>query len=841
MINPILRPYQIESIEKVLDAIVRGIDRGLVIYPTGCGKTIFAIELLRLLKLPALFLVHRDELISQTVNTLKRSWPMASVGVVKAELNEHQGYSVVVASVQSLNEKRLNGMAKDQFGVLVVDECFPPGTLIDGKKIELISVGDYVSAWNEETNTIVKKQVTHTFKRKTTTLVKIKSGFCSVFSTLSHPFFTNRGWVQAGKIKPGDILLRKVDFNVNSSAVPVVFQAKSCPIKNLPSLQGKEYSSNQFDEIRSMQLMRKGIYSNIRIPKNKSEILTSCLLFNRMFNRTLPENFIGNDGTNQQELCVRADESSQSNGEFNNKKQSVRFIEKARSQTKDTRREWAGSYIATKDFSESIELALRSSHTDWNETGVWIPYLLQGRHCKSLPKNRHRSGWEFSFDHQSEKLRCKERKNVEWVRVDSVEIHEQGNSDEFERLCPSGEVYNLEVEGVHTYTANGFIVHNCHHGCSPSWTRAIEYFDTAFRLGLTATPDRLDGKGLAALFGREPLYSMQILDAIKRGYLCSISQWAVETEINLDGVETRAGDFVTGQLAAVVNTDERNQAIVESFIKHGEGRRAAVFCVNVQHAYDLALTLNEHGIASAVITGDTPIEERREILERFRAGKLRAITNCEVLTEGWDFPELDCVIPARPTKSRALYQQIIGRGLRPAEGKKDCLILDPTDNCRRHKLVTLSSLLGVKKQDAEGRDVLEIMEEEEEELRRHEELIRSDIRRPIIWRLESICPWPELPSLEGYKPDKPWHNDPASDKQTNWIKKFGLGLQKDFTKGEAGWIIDQCLQFEAAYPTPATSKQEYRLRLEGLWEEGLTKKQASNLIARLRQEESNAV
>lgn len=377
------------------------------------------------------------------------------------------------------------------------------------------------------------------------------------------------------------------------------------------------------------------------------------------------------------------------------------------------------------------------------------------------------------------------------------------------------------------------VADECHHLASASWSRVTAYFQPAFLLGCTATPDRLDGKGLSEWFGPAPLYSFSLRQAIDDGYLVRISQFAVETDANLDSVASNGGDFVQTQLADAVNTAARNKAIVAAYQKHAKDRRAIAFCVDIAHAFNLAFEFTEAGFRSCCVTGTTPMDERRDLLARFAAGKIQVLTNCLVATEGFDDPDIDCVLWARPTKSRALYTQGTGRGLRLPKlnkSKKDCLVLDVTDNCRRHKLVTVLDLFGVKAQDAAGEDVLDLADAEEKaEKFRQEELV-THIKGPVRWRLESVCPWPKLPELDGYSPRSPWQREESSDKQLKMLRQFGLEVQANLTRGEASYLIDRCVRLEEDFPAPATPKQEWALRYMGLWEEGLTKKQAGRLM-----------
>ena len=386
------------------------------------------------------------------------------------------------------------------------------------------------------------------------------------------------------------------------------------------------------------------------------------------------------------------------------------------------------------------------------------------------------------------------------------------------------------------------IADECHHTPAPTWSRAITWFESGFRLGMTATPDRLDGKGLAEWFGPAPLYVYSLPQAIKDSWLVKLRQYAVETDVDLDGVAVRAGDFAEGDLSNAVNTDGRNKAVAEAYQEHARGRRAVVFAVDLDHVRNLAQVFQDAGIKTASITGKDHIEDRRETLRAFARGEIEVLINCEVCTEGFDDRGISCIIMARPTKSRALYTQCVGRGLRlcPEIGKEDLIVLDITDNCRKHKLITACSLLGAKKiHDANGQDVLAAAEQEEEDEQIHqEELLAAAERLPIAWRLESVCPWPLLPDLSDYVPRFAWHHQPASEKQLQMLVRAGLELKREFTKGEASHLIDQVMLLETNFPTPATAKQEWFLRYSGVWEEGMSKKEASRKIAELKKPKS---
>jgi ATP-dependent helicase IRC3 len=224
------------------------------------------------------------------------------------------------------------------------------------------------------------------------------------------------------------------------------------------------------------------------------------------------------------------------------------------------------------------------------------------------------------------------------------------------------------------------------------WRRA--YHPDKLLLGVTATPSRADAAGLEWTF-EQVTYEKSLRYMIERGYLVPPVGYAVDTGIDLDTVKVIGGDFQQKGLAAIVNTPERNAAIVRAWHEHAAGASTLVFGVDVQHAKDLAAMYAGHGITALALDGTSTPEDRAAGLERFRAGELRVLTNCGLFTEGTDLPMIGCVVMARPTKSATLFSQMIGRGLRLFAGKTRCVVIDGVDNSTRHSLVTLGDLFGL--------------------------------------------------------------------------------------------------------------------------------------------------
>lgn len=207
-------------------------------------------------------------------------------------------------------------------------------------------------------------------------------------------------------------------------------------------------------------------------------------------------------------------------------------------------------------------------------------------------------------------------------------------------------------------------------------------------LGLTATPYRLDSGRLDLGDGRlfdRIVYSYDVARGIADGWLSPVKARLAAAQIDVSGVARRGGEFVAGDLERAANTDDLVEAACDEIVAIGAARRSWLcFCSGVQHAEHVALALKKRGIEAAMICGETPTAERDRLISAFKAGTLRALTNANVLTTGFDAPAVDLIALLRPTLSAGLYVQMIGRGTRKADGKADCLVLDFAGNARRH-------------------------------------------------------------------------------------------------------------------------------------------------------------
>jgi superfamily II DNA or RNA helicase len=280
------------------------------------------------------------------------------------------------------------------------------------------------------------------------------------------------------------------------------------------------------------------------------------------------------------------------------------------------------------------------------------------------------------------------------------------------------------------------ITDECHHGAARSYQTIYNAFPGALHAGFTATLERGDGVGLGSVWD-DVVYSRSPLWMMKHGYLVQPRAFTEDVgSLDLKSVKTTGGDYQSGDLGRALEESEIGQALPRACKEHADGRPTVVFTPTVSSAHMVSEEFNAFGTPSAVISGETPREDRQRIFEDFRLGRTQVLVNCMVLTEGWDAPWASCAVIARPTKSRALYQQMVGRVLRPWKGKTDAVILNVAGGGGR--ISTLIDLEpGSVQEIGEGEGLLDA--EEREELEEAETAAeRKDIARQAKLRMTEV-------------------------------------------------------------------------------------------------------
>lgn len=255
---------------------------------------------------------------------------------------------------------------------------------------------------------------------------------------------------------------------------------------------------------------------------------------------------------------------------------------------------------------------------------------------------------------------------------------------------PGANAATVHVASVQTLVnrnkpnAKLIVVDECHHAAADTYQQILAEYPDAWILGLTATPFRTDGRGLGDLFG-DLIVAATTRDLVEAGYLHQPKVWASKSP-DLRGLRVVGGDYSTGELAKRVNTKELQADIVQTWQKHANGKRTVVFACNVEHSRSIAYAFQAAGVYAEHL--DAGSKDRDAVLSRLAAGTTHVVSNCMVLTEGWDLPALECAILARPTASLSLHLQMIGRVMRAAEGKGGAIILDHAGNHHMHGLAT---------------------------------------------------------------------------------------------------------------------------------------------------------
>ncbi len=250
-------------------------------------------------------------------------------------------------------------------------------------------------------------------------------------------------------------------------------------------------------------------------------------------------------------------------------------------------------------------------------------------------------------------------------------------------------------------------------------------------IGLTATPARGDNVGLHNVFD-QIIYQYSLKQAIEDGWLVPIHAYSVQTNVNLDKVKIRRGDYATKDLSEAVATKERNEAVYDACQKNAKGLKTLIFCVDVEHSAQMAEMFRAHGRPAKHIDGKMNSYQRSSIIEWFGKTPGAVLCNCQIVTEGTDIPSVECVVMARPTKSSTLYMQCIGRGTRLAKGAYDyaesvrmgkdkMILLDITDSSAEvgHAAVNVGSIFGAPfpRKKLTGQNIVDEVKQQEIDLK----------------------------------------------------------------------------------------------------------------------------
>lgn len=360
------------------------------------------------------------------------------------------------------------------------------------------------------------------------------------------------------------------------------------------------------------------------------------------------------------------------------------------------------------------------------------------------------------------------------------------------------------------------IIDEAHHAISDSYRRILEHFSEAKVLGVTATPDRGDMKNLGEVF-QSLAYEYTLPKAIKEGYLSPIRAMTIPLKLDLSGVSMQAGDFKASDLGPAL--DPYLYQIADEMAKYCMERRTVVFLPLVKISQKFRDILRTRGFRAAEVNGESA--DRAETLAAFERGETNVLCNSMLLTEGWDCPAVDCIVVLRPTKVRALYSQMVGRGTRLYPGKDHLLLLDFLWHTERHELCHPANLIceneevakrltadleeaagsAVDLEEAEKSASDEVVQKREEALAKQLAEMRRRKQRlvdPLQFEM-SI----QAEDLSGYVPAFGWEMGPPSDQQTQTLERLGILPDAVENAGKAAKLLDRLAKRrEAGLTTP---------------------------------------
>lgn len=348
------------------------------------------------------------------------------------------------------------------------------------------------------------------------------------------------------------------------------------------------------------------------------------------------------------------------------------------------------------------------------------------------------------------------------------------------------------------------IVDEAHHSISDSYQKVLQHFQGAKVLGVTATPDRSDMRNLGQYF-ESLAYEYTLPKAIKEGYLSPIKAMTIPLKLDISQVGISAGDFKASDVGTAL--DPYLHQIAHEMAQYCKGRKTVVFLPLIATSQKFRDILEENGFRAGEVNGSS--EDRAEVLADFDAGKYDVLCNSMLLTEGWDCPTVDCIVVLRPTKSRSLYCQMVGRGTRLAPGKDHLLLLDFLWMTERHELCRPASLIckdeevakkmtknleddaghAIDLEEAEERASSDIVAEREEALAKQLAEMRKRKKKlvdPLQFEM-SI----QAEDLAGYVPAFGWEMAPPSERQKESLEKLGILPDEIDNAGKATMLLDR--------------------------------------------------
>ena len=321
---------------------------------------------------------------------------------------------------------------------------------------------------------------------------------------------------------------------------------------------------------------------------------------------------------------------------------------------------------AMRDNSETIALLYHATGTGKTTTAV-----LDAKRC---------GGRVLFIAHTQELVdQATKRFRELWVNTTVGRYCEAIKQPRAHVVCGSVQSVALHLEDFKDDDFDYLIVDEAHHAAADTYQKVLSYFKPAFTLGLTATPERTDDKSILEIF-KNTAHKLDIQTAVEIGELVPVRCIRIHTNIDLTKVRFNSVQYNIRDLESKIYVPERNKLIVDTWMQYVRDKRTVVFCASVKHAQEIAELFRAQGIKAAAVSGGMKQSERREFQEKFVNREVQVLCACDLLNEGWDCPEIEVLFMARPTMSKVLYTQQLGRGMRLFEGKESLMVFDFVDN-----------------------------------------------------------------------------------------------------------------------------------------------------------------
>lgn len=250
-------------------------------------------------------------------------------------------------------------------------------------------------------------------------------------------------------------------------------------------------------------------------------------------------------------------------------------------------------------------------------------------------------------------------------------------------VCGSIQSVALHTDAFKDNDFDYLIIDEAHHASADTYQKVLSYFKPAFTLGLTATPERADDKSILEIF-KNTAHKLDIKTAVEIGELVPVRCIRIHTNIDLSKVRFNSVQYNIRDLESKIYVPERNRLIVNTWMRYVRNKRTIIFCASVKHAEQIAKMFCEQGIRAAAVSGGIKQSERKEFRDKFISKEIQVLCACDLLNEGWDCPETEVLFMARPTMSKVLYTQQLGRGMRLFDGKENLMVFDFVDNASQY-------------------------------------------------------------------------------------------------------------------------------------------------------------